>query len=84
MSGRRNGGVYETVPSKLDLSESNTTAGVIISCGPKLDVLGVRRSTKPWFGGFIETISDVIEIINKSRVVEQFCGQIRMGDKSRD
>jgi hypothetical protein len=62
----------ETVPSKLQLSESNTTIRFIVSCGPELDILRVRRITEPWFGSLIERVGNVIDIVDKWRVVEQF------------
>jgi len=49
--------------------------------------LGVYRITKPWFGGLIETVDNVIEIVGEWRVVEQsWIGEIsttRLRDSKR-
>ena len=55
------------VPSKLQLTKSNTTSGVTVFCGSKFDILRICFVAKPWFRVLVKTVGNMVEVVHKSR-----------------
>ena len=50
---------------ELELSKSNVASGVIVTSGPKLDVLWLPVIAEADFRGFIEAADNVVQVFDK-------------------
>ena len=53
----------ESVPSKFQLTKSNIASWIIVPRRSKFNILRICIVAKSWFGIFIKTIGDMVEIV---------------------
>lgn len=62
---------------QLELTISDVTSLVVISCRPKLNETWLFSASEPQLGGFVETRHDMIEIVQEGGVMKIFYDKVQ-------
>ena len=62
---------HNRVPSKFQLTKSNTASWVTVFRGSKFDILRICIVAKPWFGILVKAFGNMVEIVHEKRFGQQ-------------